>query len=170
MEKRMKDTGKERRSTSSAVVLKQILENVFSNQSAELADRYKPGRYQKKVSDRQKNRNEEAAAAEVAVEFVTPPESGSSINMQWLPEQSDFETFLDLIRSTQFEDENIFNGGMENIFGKVSKTIKPIIIVTTEHIKQLESFRETIPENDKIHVTAWINRLLKYLYADSDGR
>lgn len=90
------------------------------------------------------------------------------MNTSWLPEQSDFESFL-LTTSTSTMDENDFNKGMESIFGQVSKNNKPIICVTSEHIKQLESLRDTLSLDDQFMVTFWIYRLQHHLVDSSDG-
>ena len=72
--------------------------------------------------------------------------------------------------SNGFEDENVFNDGMESIFGRVSKTTKPSICVTPDHILQLQIFYgELLTEEDKCNVTVWIHRLQKYCVENSEG-
>jgi hypothetical protein len=109
------------RSTSAAVIIKRLKKNEYSNQTEELAEKYKPGRHNPKVRELRKKKEADAAAATID-EFVTP-EQTSTMNTSWLPEQSDFESFL-LTTSTSTMDENDFNKGMESIFGQVSKNNK----------------------------------------------
>ena len=72
--------------------------------------------------------------------------------------------------SNGFEDENVFNDGMESIFGRVSKTIKPSICVAPDHILLLQNFyEELLTEEDKSNVTVWIHRLQKYCVKNSEG-
>jgi hypothetical protein len=168
MRKLKAERGKPRiRSTSAAVIFKGLKKNEYSNQTEEVAEKYKPGRHCPKVRELRKKKEADAAAAATIEEFVTP-EQTSTMNTSWLPEQSDFESFL-LTTSTSTMDENDFNKGMESIFGQVSKNNKPIICVTSEHIKQLESLRDTLSLDDQFMVTFWIYRLQHHLVDSSDG-
>ena len=165
MTKLKAERGKPRiRSTSAAVIIKGLKKNEYSNQTEELAEKYKPGRHNPEL---RKKKEADAAAAAAIEEFVTP-EHTSTMNTNWLPEQSDFESFL-LTTSTSTMDENDFNKGMESIFGQVSKNNKPIICVTSEHIKQLESLRDTISPDDQFMVTFWLCRLKHHLVVDSSS-
>lgn len=170
MRKLKAERGKPRiRATSAAVIIRGLKTNKYSNQTEELNEKYKPGRHNPKVRELRKQKEVDAAAAADIEEFVTP-ENTSTMNTNWLPEQSDFESFL-LTTSTSTMDENDFNNGMESIFGKVSKNNKPIICVTFEHIKQLESLRDTLSRDDQFMITFWIHRLQHHLVVDSsDGR
>jgi len=179
------EKGKERmRSTHASVLIAGLKKNESLNQSIDIDEKYKEGRIEKENRKRKRKKKKEAeadaaAAADVAAaaaaeaatadEYVTPQESTSSMNVSWVSIESDFEHFLNLIRSLTEFDEGIFDEGMSNIFGKVSKKTQPIISVTTMHIRQLESLREFLRDpNDKSQVTAWIDRLQKY--CGGDGR
>ena len=172
MKKLKAERGKARiRSTSAAVIFRGLKTNKYSNQTEELDEKYKSGRHNPKVRElRRKREADLAAAADFDEEFVTPDQT-STMNTGWFPEQSDFESFLSTT-SPSTMDENDFNVGMESIFGKVSKNNKPIIPVTSEHIKQLESLRDTLSREDQFMVTFWIHRLQPHLVVDSssDGR
>ena len=171
------EKGKERmRSTHASVLIRGLKENKSLNQSIDIDEKYKEGRIEKENRKRKRKKKKEAeadaaaaAAAATADEYVTPQESTSSMNISWVSVESDFEHFLNIIRSLTEFDEAIFDEGMSNIFGKVSKKTQPIISVTTMHIRQLESLREFLRDpNDKSQVTAWIDRLQKY--SGGDGR
>ena len=173
------EKGKERmRSTHASVLIRGLKENKSLNQSIDIDEKYKEGRIEKENRKRKRKKKKEAeadadaaaaAAAATADEYVTPQESTSSMNISWVSVESDFEHFLNLIRSLTEFDEAIFDEGMCNIFGKVSKKTQPSISVTTMHIRQLESLREFLRDpNDKSQVTAWIDRLQKY--SGGDGR
>ena len=102
--------------------------------------------------------------------FVTPESSTSTVTSGWAPDQNDLECFLKTMSSNGFEDENVFNDGMESIFGRVSKTTKPLICVTPAHILLLQIFYgELLTEEDKSNVTVWIHRLQKYCVENSEG-
>jgi len=161
--------GKERiRSTSSAVILKALKKNDYSNQSAELPEKYKQGRHLPKVRDLRKMKEAAEAAAATDNEYSTP-EFSSAMNTNWEPHLSDFGSFLLTTRNSTI-DENDFNKGMESVFGQVSKSNKPIICVTTEHIEQLETLRESLSFEDQSQVTAWIYRLRNHISVHgSDG-
>ena len=168
MRKLKAERGKPRiRATSAAVIIRGLKTNKYSNQTEELNEKYKPGRHNPKVRELRKQKEVDAAAAADIEEFVTP-ENTSTMNTNWLPEQSDFESFL-LTTSTSTMDENDFNKGMESIFGQVSKNNKPIICVTSEHINQLESLRDTISPDDQFMVTFWLCRLQHHLVVDSSS-
>ena len=177
------EKGKERmRSTHATVLIAGLKKNKSLNQSIDFDEKYKEGRIEKENRKRKRKKKKEAeadaaAAADVAAaaaaeaatadEYVTPQES--SMNVSWVSVESDFEHFLNFIRSLTEFDEAIFDEGMINIFGKVSKNTQPSISVTTMHIRQLESLREFLRDpNDKSQVTAWIDRLQKY--RGGDGR
>ena len=88
----------------------------------------------------------------------------------WTADQDDLECFLTNMRTIGFEDENVFNDGMQNIFGRVSKTTAPLICVTPAHILQLQKFcRELLTDEDQSHVTVWIHRLQKYCVEKREG-
>ncbi len=161
--------GKERiRSTSSSVILKALKKNEYSNQSGELPEKYKQGRHLPKVRDLREMKEAAEAAAATYNEYSTP-EFSSAMNPNWEPHLSDFESFL-LTTSNSTIDENDFNKGMESIFGQVSKSNKPIICVTSEHIEQLETLRESLSFEDQSQVTAWICRLRYHISVhESDG-
>ena len=94
MRKLKAERGKPRiRSTSAAVIFKGLKKNEYSNQTEEVAEKYKPGRHNPKVRELRKKKEADAAAAATIDEFVTP-EQTSTMNTSWLPEQSDFESFL----------------------------------------------------------------------------
>jgi hypothetical protein len=166
MTKLKAERGKTRiRSTSAAVIFRGLKTNKYSNQTEELDEKYKPGRHNPNVRELRRMRE-----ADIDEELNTPDQT-STMNTGWFPEQSDFESFLSTT-SPSTMDENDFNVGMESIFGKVSKNNKPIIPVTSEHIKQLESLRDTLSREDQFMVTFWIHRLQPHLVVDSssDGR
>lgn len=164
MKKLKPKKGKERiRSTKATVLIKKVKKNNLSNQSAELTDKYKPGRHLPKVSELRRKKKE----ADAAVNDYLTPESSSTMNFNWsLQEPSDFQTFIFTTQTTPM-DENDFNKGMETIFGQVSRNNKPIISVTTEHIQQLKSLSESLSVDDRSQVTAWISRLQKYCCMDN---
>ena len=166
MTKLKAERGKTRiRSTSAAVIFRGLKTNKYSNQTEELDEKYKSGRHNPNVRELRRKRE-----ADFDEDFETPDQT-STMNTGWFPEQSDFESFLSTT-SPSTMDENDFNVGMESIFGKVSKNNKPIIPVTSEHIKQLESLRGTLSREDQFMVTFWIHRLQPHLVVDSssDGR
>jgi hypothetical protein len=112
---------------------------------------------------------EAAEAAAATYNEYSTPEFSSAMNPNWEPHLSDFESFL-LTTSNSTIDENDFNKGMESIFGQVSKSNKPIICVTSEHIEQLETLRESLSFEDQSQVTAWICRLRYHISVhESDG-
>jgi hypothetical protein len=156
---------KKRRSTSAAVTLKLFKENKVSNQSAEVSDKFKEGRHRIKLPRKKK-------PTEIRDNtFVTPDSSLSTmINDSWTADQDDLECFLTNMRTFGFEDENVFNDGMQNIFGRVSKITAPLICVTPAHIFQLQKFcRELLTDEDRSHVTVWIHRLQKYCVEKCEG-
>jgi len=153
-----------RRSTSAAVTLQRYKDNKVLNQSAELSEKLKEGRHRLKPLRKQKKTDI------MDDPFVTPESSTSTVTSGWAPDQNDLECFLKTMSSNGFEDENVFNDGMESIFGRVSKTTKPLICVTPDHILQLQIFYgELLTEEDKCNVTVWIHRLQKYCVENSEG-
>ena len=162
MRKLKAERGKPRiRSTSAAIIFKGLKKNEFSNQTEEVAEKYKPGRHNPKVRELRKKKEADAAAAATIDEFVTPEQTSTM--------QSDFESFLLTTRNSTI-DENDYNKGMESFFGQVSKSNKPIICVTSEHIEQLETLRESLSFEDQSQVTAWICRLRYHISVHgSDG-
>ena len=157
---------KKRRSTSAAVTLERFKQNKVSNQSAEVSDKLKEGRHRMKLLRKKKPIQKRDNT------FVTPDSSISTMVYEgWTADQDDdLECFLTNMRTIGFEDENIFNDGMQNIFGRVSKTTAPLICVTADHILLLQKFcRELLTDEDKSHVTVWIHRLQKYCVEKSEG-
>ncbi len=156
---------KKRRSTSAAVTPERFKQNKVSNQSAEVSDKLKEGRHRMKLLRKKKPIEKRDNT------FVTPDSSISTmINDSWTAVQDDLECFLTNMRTFGFEDENVFNDGMQNIFGRVSKTTAPLICVTADHILLLQKFcRELLTDEDQSHVTVWIHRLQKYCVEKSEG-
>jgi hypothetical protein len=154
-----------RRSTSAAVILHRYKNNKVSNQSAELSEKLKEGRHRLKSHGKKKTTTDI-----IDDPFVTPESSTSTVTSGWATDQNDLECFLKTMSSNGFEDENVFNDGMESIFGRVSKTTKPSICVTPDHILLLQIFyAELLTEEDKSNVTVWIHRLQKYCVENSEG-